>query len=332
RNSIRQKEWVASLLENSLETAPYRLSCFGQCQLDDYLVRLLPGSPPSTYMLTSENTTLVLNPGRGFLRQFLENGSRLEALNAILLTRGDILSLGDTLALLRLKAATEQESQISVFAPPVLLHRIQANLTAAESEYIKTLPLPTEGSKKQTLSNELSFEIFTPPHAATAEGALYRYGLKIHLHTPSTLTTIGFSSGLNFSKELASLLSGVDILIAGIGKTTSTEVSQGTFLPDCLGYTGAKHLIEKIKPKVAFLDELCGSFGDVRLEVTRQMRQDLGEKAAILPSSPGMTFDLKKQLIQATDKEDFIDPKMTRVVRGAPSSMRLHYASCCDIL
>jgi tetratricopeptide (TPR) repeat protein len=319
---------------------------------------------------------IVVNPGKQFLKYFHANlGLSIYDIHFIIATHEERESYSDIQDIydltyqlnrtsenihvihyyLNLKAYQELSACLKPHFKPERhsVHCLELFLDSSDIEKIELCPgvhlhyfptgvpavLPAGLSREKTAS------------LSTALGIRLELSRSADKPDESSHLQLGFVSGVSWSPMLGHHLSGCDLLIAGMGNTTSMDYEKVSYLDRELGYFGLFSLLEEIRPKLFICSEFGGREGDIRLEVVRKLRDDLypnfskncldnrnensnpqgSDSSAVIPADVGLYIDLKTMRIRCSETGALVDPSRIKVVRSKGRFSRLLYLAdeCC---
>ena len=142
--------------------------------------------------------------------------------------------------------------------------------------------------------------------------------------------SLGYVSGTPWSSDLVKSLGGCDILVAGLEHTSPEDYEKLHYQSDSLGYFGTYTLLQEAQPRLLIIGELSGKEGDVRLELTRKMREEalnVAPQATILPADVGLYLDLNAHRLRCTMTGTFVDPEAMRIIKPHEPFGMLQYLS-----
>lgn len=317
-----------------------------------HLENLTPVASGGFY-LRWNNLGIVINPGKKFMRRFHQAGLHIKDIDIVLVTNEDPESYTDIQEIYELNYSLNRASgdqQIIHYylnqkayseLATVLKPRSKSERTAIhclelfpESPEIEEIELG-DGILLNYFSTKPQFSLNYTGHRFPQSGPSH-LGIRLELtnsqaHGPSYIS-LGYTSG-GWSPFVGQHLSTCDILLAGIGNTHTSDYNKIVHSDDCLGYYGVCSLLEEISPKLIICTEFGSKEGDLRLELIKKMRSEYTDKSTvILPGDIGMCVDLKSLNIKCSQSEDYIDPRMIKVIRSSNMFGEIRYLSPTNYL
>lgn len=316
--------------------------------------------PTSGFYLKWNGKGIVVNPGNRFLEQFHKAGLHVTDIDMVIVTQADPDSYADVKEIYELNYQLNKiNSELQIIhyylnhkAHHELSHILKPNFKQ-ERNAIHSLELFVDSSdvEKIDLSPEITLNYF-PTSAkealshhhgekTSARNSGSALGIRLDLKTPAGSTDgrrtlkIGYLSGTPWSPLLGHHMGVCDILFAGFGHTQLNDFSKLNYNESCLGYFGSYSLLDEVKPRLMFCCEFDGREGDIRLEVTKKMRQEFAHTQTttsepshvILPADNGLYLDLKNLNIRCSVSQEMIDPAHVRVVKSGEAFSSLLYLS-----
>lgn len=313
--------------------------------------------PTNGFYLKWHGKGIVINPGRNFLEQFHKAGFHITDIDIVVVTQIDHDSYADVKEIYELNYQLNKintELQIIHYylnhkAYLELSHILKPNFKQ-ERNAIHGLELFVDSPdvEKVDLTSEITLNYFP----TSTKEALSHYhgdktrpqrptnsplGIRLDLRSPGSerkSLKIGYISGTPWSPLLGHHLGSCDILFAGFGHTHINDFSKLNYNEACLGYYGTYSLSEEVKPQLLLCCEFDGRDGDIRLEVSRKLRQELhptGDSTelpqVILPADTGLHVDLKNLQVRCSVSQEMVSPALVRVVKSGEAFSNLLYLS-----
>lgn len=310
------------------------------------------------------NQGIVINPGKSFLNKFHKQGLHIKDIDYVIVTQSSPEAHHDIKAMYDLNYQLNKSSSemhiihyyLNQKAYQELSRTLKPNFKQ-ERNTIHCLEIFQDSPdvEKIDLGDGITLNYFLTysqesflralsekdSHAAPSTTSL---GLRFDLRTSSqtqgrTTTRLGYVTGTSWSPLLAHHLGNCDVLVAGFGHTCSNDYQKISHNEDNLGFYGSYSLMEEIQPRLFLSTEFSGKEGDLRIEITKKMREDFAKyhssartQPVILPGDNGLYLDLKALQIQCTVSHAMIDIAHVRVAKSADSFGQLHYLAPSCIL
>ena len=303
---------------------------------------------------------IVINPGQGFLRIFHQMGHFIQDIDFVIVTRDQPEAYNDVKEIYELNhqlIAAGKDIQIIQYYLNQKAHRelapiIKPNFKQARNTvHNLEIFLDSPEVEKVELADGITLNYFL----ATPASSIYKQtriqderrssqqttlGIRLDLkgQNDKTTTRIGYISGAGWSPLLAHHLGQCDILMTGFGNTSQGDFAKANYLEECLGYHGTYSLIEEISPRLCLITDFGGKEGDIRLEVARKLRHELGEARShsrsvpvILPANTGLQLELNQMQIKCSVTHQWIDAQRVKVAKTCHTNGGILYLSpsCC---
>ncbi|MFA6914800.1 MAG: hypothetical protein WC222_00240 [Parachlamydiales bacterium] len=304
---------------------------------------------------------IVINPGKNFLDQFHRANLNITDIDIVVVTQSDPDAYTDVKEIYDLnyqlnKVSSELQIiqyylnhktyfELSHILQPNFkqernaIHNLELYVDSPDVEKIEITPEVTLNYFPTSTKEALSLHQNDKNQHAQHNSSL---GIRFDLKQPSNpadsrkALKLGYISGTSWSPLLSHHLGHCDILFAGFGHTQINDFSKLNYNESCLGYFGTYSLYEEIKPKMLFSCEFDGREGDIRLEISKKIRQETANSQTtensnvILPADTGLFLDLKNLQIRCSVSEELVDPSLVRVVKsGEAFSNLLYLAPSC---
>lgn len=324
----------------SLESAPI--------QLGDIAPKATGG-----FYLRWNNMGIVINPGKKFMHHFHQAGLHIKDIDIVLITHEDADAYGDIQEIYELNFRLNRASGDQQIIHYYLNHKAYRELATllkphskSERNAIHCLELFAESPETEQvrLGDGILLHYFTtqPQFSLTSTSLRHNQldqsnlGIRLELSHPhsneASHVTLGYISG-SWSPFIGQHLATCDILLAGIGNTNQSDYNKIVHLDDCLGYYGVCSLLEETLPKLIVCTEFGSREGDLRLELIKKMRTDYADKATtILPADIGMCIDLKTMTVKCSITNEYVDPRLVRVIRSSGLFGLMHYLAPANYL
>lgn len=323
----------------------------------DYLRQLMPEAHLKTeggFYLRWQGLGIAINPGNSFLQQFQAEGLHIQDIDCILVTHPSVQYWQDVQRLYDLNA------QFNSVRPQEQLHVIRYYLQ--EQAYRQLSPV-LKPLYKQERHNVHHLELFvdspTVEKVELSPGVALHYflapatkvqgvhgeekiapaclGLRLELMKGelSPGLSLGYLSGMPWSKHLGDLLGKCDVLMVGFGNTSAEDYGKVRYNTDDLGYLGTYSLMEEIAPRLLLCCEFGGREGDIRLDVVKKMRQEYAygrhQGTVILPGDSGFVLDLRSLHARCSVTRRFVDPSQLKVANTKEIFGQLLYLSSSSV-
>lgn len=321
------------------------------------------------YFLRWNQKGIVINPGKGFMRNFHRAGLHIRDIDAVIVTQGNPKAYADSKEIYdlnyRLNSTGKGLQVIHYYLNQKAYQELSSVLKPnfkQERDTVHCLELFQDSPdiEKVELYPGISMHYFSPSaHEGFSHNKIYSQeksakalsslGVRFDLKLPSEYLSdkgrvkqtisLGYVSGNGWSPLIGHHLGPCDILIAGFGTTNSNDFNKESYLDDCLGFSGSYSLFEETSPKLMLCTEFSGREGDLRLEVVKKMRQLYSQSqrnhkqpGSVLPADIGLFVDLKTQQIRCSLTQALVDATSIQVVRSSPAFGRLNYlAPSCTL-
>jgi len=143
---------------------------------------------------------------------------------------------------------------------------------------------------------------------------------------------LGYIGATAWSPLLAHLLGPCNILVAAFGHTSARDYEKINYNDDSLGYFGTFSLLEELHPRIALCSEFDGREGDIRIEVVKQLREDIMSiPTAVLPADHGLLLNLITMEIICSVSQEGVAAEHVRVAKPSRPFGQIRYLSpaCC---
>lgn len=302
---------------------------------------------------------IAINPGNQFLKNFHKQGLHIQDIDLVIVTDDRQESYADVKEIYELNYQLNKVNQ--------QLHIIRYYFNHKAFQDLSHILKPHFKQERHTL---YSLEIFLDSpdveKIEIAEGIhlnyfqsspreIYSRDLKEQRKNPFTLgirldldasdgkekssVRIGYIGQVAWSPLLAHHLGSCDLLATSFGSTGPNDYNKVSYNHDCLGYYGTYTLLEEIAPKILLTGEYSGREGDIRVEVAQKMRNEYlhqvgntqRQQPAILPADSGLFICLKTLKVSCHVSQEWVDPRLIRVIKTADLFGKLEYLSpgCC---
>lgn len=315
--------------------------------------------PTTGLFLKWNGKGIVINPGKSFLEQFHRANLNITDIDIVIVTQSDPDAYADVREIYNLnyelnKVSSELQIiqyylnhktyfELSNILKPNFkqernaIHNLELYVDSPDVEKIEITPevtlnyFPT--STKEALTHHQNDKHQNAAHTSLG----IRFDLKQQSAEGRKIIKLGYISGTAWSPLLSHHLGQCDILFAGFGHTQINDFSKLNYNENTLGYFGTFSLLEEVKPRLLFSCEFDGREGDIRLEISKKMRQEATNPEAptenanvVLPADTGLFLDLKNLQIQCSVSKEMVDPALVRVVKsGEAFSNLLYLAPSC---
>lgn len=303
---------------------------------------------------------IVINPGKNFLEQFHRANLNITDIDIVIVTQSDPDSYTDVKEIYDLnyqlnKVSTELQIiqyylnhktyfQLSHVLKPNFkqernaIHNLELYVDSPDVEKIEITPEVTLNYFPTSTKEALTQHHTDKNQHSNINSSL---GIRFDLKQPNSdgrkALKLGYISGTAWSPLLSHHLGHCDILFAGFGHTQINDFSKLNYNESCLGYFGTYSLYEEVKPRMLFSCEFDGREGDIRLEISKKIRQETAQhnhttenSQVILPADTGLFLDLKNLQIRCSVSDELVDPALVRVVKsGEAFSNLLYLAPSC---
>lgn len=308
---------------------------------------LLPASYRSAtggYFLRWNGKGIAINPGENFLQNFHDQGHHIKEIDTIIVTRDDPSSYAD------IKAIYDLNYGLNRIASDLHIIRYYLNQNAHRS-MATTLKPHFKQERNTVFSLDLYVDSPEVESLALSEGVTLNYfptpaqesaiGIRLDLELSDVLRSgtegkksmaVSYLSGAPYSPILAHHLTGTDILIAGLGSTSEEDYGKSKYSDSSLGFYGTASVLEDVTPQLLIFSELSGKQGDVRMELTRKLRQESTGSTSILPADTGLKIDLESLRVHCSISGTPSDLSEVRVAKTDDNFGRLQYLSARTLI
>lgn len=316
---------------------------------------LLPANYRKTtggFFLRWNKKGIVINPGPNFLQNFHDQGHHIKEIDHVIVTRDSADSHADVQAIYDLNYGLNKmasELHIINYYLDQTAHRTIATKLKPhfkqERNTVHCLDLYVDSPDIETLQLEEGIQLSYFPTSIPEAGSRQEeqttsIGVRLELTIPEILrlgstskdtVSVGYVTGAAYSPLLANNLSGADLLVTGFDATAEEDYTKMKYNDDSLGYFGTATLIEEVAPKLAIFTELSGSNGDIRLELTRKLRQEAAygsqHDTVVLPGDTGLQVNLETQQVLCSISKAYVSPAQVRITKTADAFGPLQFLS-----
>lgn len=268
---------------------------------------------------------IVINPGKNFLKNFHRAGLHFKDIHSIICTHADFSIFEDIKEIydlaFKMNKFGEDLQIIHYYLHPKAFHHLSGILKPhfkQERHAIHCLDW-MDGSQEMERV-ELAPGICLHYFSCEKEETHPTLFIKLEL-TPVGNSSINRTFNFGYLPAYTSLkdvnVGHCDILLKGIGAPNDTQ--------------DMTRSIKSVSPKLVLCAEFDGFAGDLRLEIIRQLREELGE-TTILPADNGLFLNLKSLSVKGTYDDTFIDVSSVRTIRSAGAFSPLIYLSKQDVI
>lgn len=284
---------------------------------------------------------IVINPGMNFLENFHQAGLYVKDIDRVIVTKDSMEAYAD------LTAIYDLNYQHNTFSKE--LHVIDYYLNQKAYDMLLSSLKPHFKQERNTV-HCLELFLDSPEEEAfdLGEGIRLHYfrpqkeqsndciGIRLELEKEQGKTSLGFCSGIAWSEALGKAFQGVDVLVGGFEKTSSSDYQKERFNLDSLGYYGTYQLAKTVEPKLFLISEFSGNEGDIRLELAKKLRKELRAEGysdlVLLPADLGLEILLDSLRLRCSISEQFVDAAKVVVAKSALSFSSLRYLSPAAVL
>jgi hypothetical protein len=297
-------------------------------------------------------TGVAINPGKNFLNNLHQQGLHIKDVDCVVVTRDAPESYCETEAIYKLNyqvnAANRTSDDLHIihyYLNQQAYRQISAQLKPnfkQERNTVHCLELFIDSPEveKVELNERLTLQYFltrTQDDLSTTNDSTSCLGIRLECKGADgrSLSTLGYLSGTPWSPLLSHNLGRCDILITGLEDTSPSDYSKVKYNEDSLGYFGCYSLMEEVAPRILIVSEFSGKQGDIRVEVSKKMRQEYAyssdQRTVVLPGDTELTLNLQTLQVQCSVTKKLVDPSQVRVIKTVDAFGRLQYLSpsCC---
>lgn len=261
-----------------------------------------------------ENKGYVINPGKGFLKQFHAQGFTLKDIDYVFITNDQSELSEDVKNIYYLnKQLNNKNDQLQVIHYYLNTKCYQELSSIIKAQFKQeghiTHPLDMYFDSPDVETIEINEKV-SLNYFPIGRNETYLYGkgkdnsslgITFELkRKDQSVLKMAYVSGATWSPLLSHYIGSVDILICGIGETCLEDIKMVKHQQNSLGLYGAYNLIEELQPKVALCTEFDGSKGDLRLEMIQLLRknylnayQNFTKKTSIIPAENAFCINLQ---------------------------------------
>jgi len=314
--------------------------------------------PSGGFFLRWNRKGIVINPGKGFLRNFHRNGLHIKDIDYVIVTDPDPEASIDIKQIYELAFLLNQSGN----EPRVIHYYLNQKAYQAYRGFLKprykqeryaihNLELFDNVSEieKVELSTDITLHYFLAESSKSTDGkakespasnlgirlelSFSRDSLFHNIEGENGVVNIGYVSGVCWSERLARYLDVCDVLLAGIGNTNKADYQKTAYIENHLGYFGIASLLDELTLKLLVCTGFSGREGDLRLELIKKLRREnsryrQGEgQTTVLPGDNGLVIDLKTNKVKCSSTGRFVDAEDIRVLRSAEMFSPLLYLS-----
>jgi tetratricopeptide (TPR) repeat protein len=287
---------------------------------------------------------IVINPGRGFMHNFHAHGLCVRDIDFVIVTKDTEEAHEDIRAIYDLNQHLNKcASELQIIHYYLHQQTFQKLATALKPSFkqarntIHNLEIFVDSPEVETieLTSLISLHYFlacSSPHTTKAEDTRCKtnLGLKLELSSNTGIETfeLAYLSGMGWSPVIAQHLGSCDLLLAAFGNTDLKDLARQAYTDQALGFHGCATLISEIAPRLMLLTEFGGREGDIRLEATKKLRNEVpAADTTIMPADIGMVIDLDDITIQCSLSKTYNPATHTHVTSSRSQFGRLQYLS-----
>jgi len=301
---------------------------------------------------------VALNPGPDFVKNLHHQGLTVRDIDYVIVTRASQDAHADVKTIYELNNQLNKSGKETHIIHYYLHHKTYRDLSSilkptsklarhtihnlemfADSPEVEKIELSDSMTLHYFLASpqETFFQHYASQHqvALNASSLGVRFELKwqeADANAHSLPLQVGYISGMKWTPLLAHYLGRVDLLLAGFGDTSRSDYSKTGYNDTSLGYHGTYSLFEEVAPRLMLLTEFGGRDGDIRLEATKQLRQEslqsphlANSQTVALPADLGFVVDLKSLNVKCSFSDAFVALSDVHVLAANKNFGRLKY-------
>lgn len=270
---------------------------------------------------------IAINPGSGFLESLYKKNFSVLDIDAIIVTHSrhafqEIVNIYELSSAINTQAGKPHvidyyfnrlvyQEMIQILKPR---YRQEKSTLQCLEIYLDTPDVESiDLGQGIRLGYFLTSPAFNPLHPTES----LNLGIKLELQEGDRKRSIAYVSSCPWSPLLQQQIGNSDFLIVGFGTTKKTDLEKERYLDEALGYFGTLTLLQETLPRLAFITEFDQQAAGARLEIIKQIRDELAQNGTIvLPGDPDLFIGLDHGEIQCTVTQEWIDPHVAKIVQG----------------